>query len=196
MMNGTMYSQDPSSGFYTGNGPIHSSYDSQYPSTFQTNVNIHELYARTRRDNMNSQQAYSNNFNQHDNNVQRPFYNNNQPSTNNSVYNFENGGLTSTEYYNRIHAHFRSNSVAAGQNSNTIPMPTTNSKFQQHHTHSSSVNSSRQQTPAVFNGQAEPTFLVVPAAELSRSSPIIQVIYTFDYRENYTRDSIGYHCTS
>jgi len=178
-MNGTMYSQDPFTGFYTGNGPINPSYDSQNVSTFTPNVHIHQFYASTKRDNINLQQTYQpvstqpNNFN--------------QQSTNTNVYNFENSGLASTEYYNRVHARKRSNTPATGENPNFSSANATNSNVQRSFNHSSSINSSRQPTPAVPNGRIEPTFLVVPGSELSTETPLIQVIDRFYYREHYTR---------
>jgi len=194
-MYGTIYSPDPSTGFYIGNDPIHTSYDNPYPSTFTTNVHLNHLHQPIKRDNINSKQTYnplpvqSNGFNQHDNNIQHLFHtNNNQQSTKTNLWNFENDGLASTEYYNRIHARTRSNTTAPYQNPNSSSTTTTNSTFQPSYNHSSSPNPSRQPTPAIFNSQMEPTFLVVPAIELNRSSPLIQVIYTFYYQENYTRD--------
>lgn len=160
-MNGTMYSQDPSLGYYTGNGPIPSSYQSQYPSTFTTNVYPNQLYPPPMQ---------SNHFNQHDNNnIQHQFYpnnnNNNQPSanTNTNVYNFENGATISADYYNRVHAQIRSNTPGNYLNSDSTNNGTNS-------------NISRQPTPAVFNGQIDPTFLVVAGNNMTRTSPPIQVI--------------------
>ncbi len=165
-----MYSQDPFTGFYTGNGPINPSYDSQNSSTFTPNIHLHQLYAATKRDNNNSQQTYQTVSTQSNNN------NNNQQSANTNVYNFENGGLASTEYYNRVHAQKRSNTPANGEIPNSSSVNTTNSNVQRPYNHSSSINSSTQPTPAVPNGRTEPTFLVVPGPELSRETPLIQVI--------------------
>lgn len=167
-----MYSEDPPTGFYTGNGPIYPSYDNQYPSTFQPNLH-------TRRDNNHFQQTYNpliNQSNQYDNHIQHPSYTNNN-NNNNHIYNFENGGLGSAEYYDRIHAQIRSNGQINNQKQNdSLSITTNNTSFQPQYNQTSSVNPSRQPTPAISNGHTEPTFLVVPAAELNRSSPIVQVI--------------------
>jgi hypothetical protein len=184
-MNGTMYNHAPSTGFYTGNGPIHSSYQTYYPSTFTPNTR--QLYPSDRYNNTNSQQTFnplpmkSNSFNHQDNNLQRQFYTNSfqQQSTNPNVYNFENIGSAPTAYYDQIHARVRSNPVAK-QKQNSI---STNSSLQYPYTQPSSPNSTIPPTLANTTGQTNPTFLVVPGAQPNTSSPAVQVIYRFDYRE-------------
>jgi hypothetical protein len=149
-MNGTTYSQDPSMGFYTGNGPIN-----QYPTTFTTNANLHQLYPS----------------------------NNNQQSTTANIYNFANGGSTSADYYNRIHAQIRTNTPANQSNLNSTNNQT-NSNAQKLHVHPPTTYPVKQPTtPAVSNGHKEPTFLVVPAVDMSGTISPFQVIH-----KNYFRD--------
>jgi hypothetical protein len=155
-MNGTTYSQDPSMGFYTGNGPI---------TTFTTNANLHQLYPSN-------------------NNIQRPIHsNNNQQSTTANIYNFANGGSTSADYYNRIHAQIRTNTPAIQSNLNSTNNQT-NSNAQKLHVHSPTPYTVKQPTtPAVSNGHKEPTFLVVPAADMNGTISPFQVVH-----KNYFRD--------
>ena len=166
-MNGTMYSQDPSIGFYTGNGPISTSYQSQYPSTFTPTMHLHQLITSNRLP-MQS----NNHFNQYEQNVQHSFYpNDQQQSANGNVYHFENGASMSADYYNRVHGQIRSNTPATYPHSDTYPPPPPSS------------NLSRQPTPATINGQSEPTFLVVSGVDTSRSSPPTQVIEKFRFHQ-------------
>ncbi|CAF0983568.1 unnamed protein product [Adineta steineri] len=174
-MNGTMYGHDPSIGFYTGNGPMHSSYVNYYPTTFTPNSHIHQLYQAVRQDNIKSQQqtfnplsTKSNNSNQYGSDIQHQFYPNNPPQqiTNPNVYNFENGGLASIAYYDNIRARVRSNPVT-NQHQSSI---STNSSIQYPYTQSPSM----QQTPTTVNSQADPNFLVVPGAQTNRSSSPLQ----------------------
>ena len=106
MMNGYTYYQDPSIGYYTGNGPIN-----QYPSTFTTNVNHQQLYAQPRRETNNPVPNHSNNNNNN---------NSNQQSTTANVYNFENGASNPADYYNRIHAQTRTSTTGIQQNPNPV----------------------------------------------------------------------------
>lgn len=163
MMNGTTHSHDPSIGFYTGNGPIPSSYQTQYPSTFTTNVHLQQLYPSNRRESINRLPIQSNHVNQ-------------QAATAN-VYNFQNGASTSADYYNRIHAQTRSNTPGTYPNSTNN---TTNSNFQQTYIYPPTPNLVRQPTPAVPNEHLEPTFLVVPAAEINGTISPVPVIHRFD----------------
>lgn len=72
MINGTIRSHDPSIGFYTGNGPIPTS----YPSTFTTNPR-----QSTGLPFHHNQQGTNNS------------------TANSNVYNFQNGATNSTDYY-------------------------------------------------------------------------------------------------
>jgi hypothetical protein len=172
-MNGTMYSQNPSNGYYTGNGQ---DYHNEYPSTFTPNIHLHQLYSPVRHENINSQHTFKPLPMQSDNDIQRPFYTNNLPSQQAAqlnVYNFENSGLASAAYYDHIHAQVRLHTpIYQHQNSTS-----TNSTSQYPYTHSPSPNFSRQPTPAIPNGQTEPNFLVISAAQSNISSPPLLVIH-------------------
>ncbi|CAF3721742.1 unnamed protein product [Rotaria sp. Silwood1] len=189
-MNGTTYSHDLSTGYYTGNSSNQISYNDQYPSTFTPNIHIHQSYLSSKNNNINSERTFKpvsileNGFVQHNNN------NNNiqqQVPTNLNVYNFENRDLSSKEYYDRIHAQVRTN-VPIYQHQNSTSTNTTNSYD---YNNESSTNQSRQPTPAIPNGQTESTFLVIPAAKTNEQSTVFQPpistpstftpIPTFDY---------------
>jgi hypothetical protein len=182
-MNGVMYSHDQPTGFYTGSDPIHPTYRNQYPSTFTTNSHLNQSYSHNTNGNNYSQQTFkpapmqSNSFTQQDIDMQRQLYMTNlqQQPTNPNVYNFENGGLSSTAYYDRIHAQVRSNTPAY-QQQNSTSTNTINSSFQHPYTQSLSPDSSRQPTPLMTNNQTEPTFLVVPGAGPVKSTSPPQVI--------------------
>ena len=134
-MNGATPFPDPSFGFYTGNGPIN-----QLPSTFTTNVNVHQLYPQNGWE--------SNPY--HNNTVQRPIQSNHQQqqSTTANVYNFEN---ETSNYYDQIHVQTRKNSANNATNSNA---------------QKPQVNPVKASTLAVPSSHKEPTFLVVPAADM------------------------------
>ncbi|CAF3076843.1 unnamed protein product [Rotaria sp. Silwood2] len=176
-MNGTTDSHDMSTSYYIGNNPIKTSSNDQYPSTFTPNVHMNQSCLSTKRNNINSEQTFKplpikpNNFSQHDNN------NNNiqkqQASTNLSVYNFENDALSSTAYYDHIHAQVRTN-IPIFQHNNSTSTNTTNSTMHHEHNNSLSPDPSRQPTPAIPHGQTESTFLVIPAAKTNGQTTILQ----------------------
>lgn len=147
-MNGTMYGHDPSLGFYTGNGPMHPSYEPYYPSTFTPNAHP---YPYGHQDYLPSPPT---------NDVQQPFYADGypqQPSTHPNVYNFETLTPATIAYYDNIHARVRSNAPVS-QHPSSI---STNSSLQYPFTNSPGLNSAEQATSAPTNGHADPTFLVV-----------------------------------
>ena len=76
MINGTIRSHDPSIGFYTGNGPIPTS----YPSTFTVNP----------RQSTSLQHTFPLNYNQQGTS---------NSTANSNVYNFQNGATNPTGYY-------------------------------------------------------------------------------------------------
>ncbi|UJR13401.1 hypothetical protein I4U23_000416 [Adineta vaga] len=162
-MNGLMYGYDPSAGFYTGNGPIHQSYQNHYPSTFTPNSHLNPY---TRQNYNNSQQI--NELQQQQQQQQQQLYTNNysQQSTNANVYNFETSSAATLAYYDNIHARVRSNPVT-NQHPNSV---STNSSLQYPYTQSPGSNLSERPMSTKPNGQIDPTFLVVPGTQTNRSS--------------------------
>ena len=177
-MNGTMYSQDPSNGFYTGNGPTHPSYHNEYPSTFTPTVHIHQLYAPAGYNHINSQHTFkplTPQSNRRDNGSQQTYYTNNlstqQQSAQHNVYNFQNGG---SAYYDQIHAQVRLNGPVYQRQISTATNATdTDSQYP--HSHPLQTDLSKQPTPSIPNGHKEPSFLVVSANDPNISSPPLQV---------------------
>ena len=161
-MNGLIYGHDLSAGFYTGNGPIHPSYQNYYPSTFTPGAHLHQY---TRQDFSNTQQT--NDFQQqfYTNSYQQPLQ---QPLTNPNVYNFETSGAATLAYYDNIHARVRSN-----QHKSSI---STNSSIQYPYTQSPVSNTSERPTSANANGQTDPMFLVVPGTETTEPPTSYEVI--------------------
>lgn len=200
IMNGFINNHDPSTGYYTGNDPIQSSYYGHYPSTFTTNIHTPQSYLLQQYDNNNNnnlQQPFLssdpklNGLTRHNFDIQHQFNTMNfqkqdQPSANSNVYNFENGGLDAIAYYDRIHTHIQQNH----QQQNITSTNTNHLNVDYLYTQSPSPNLLRQTTPAIPNSQTESTFLVIPATTSNGSSNLIQVTDIFHFKESHTRDGL------
>jgi len=154
-MNGNIYSHDPFYGSYTVNDRI---CRNNYSSTIQQNPTnnyyrhsysqpVHEniqIQQRRQPNTVNQRHLYMINLQQQQ-----------RQRSNLDIYNFEKGGLaSSTSYYDRIHAQFRSN---------TSLNQTQNSTFRQ----------SRETSPTMTNGQSQQNLSVAPVNKPIRRSPIM-----------------------
>jgi hypothetical protein len=140
-MNGTLYSHDPYNGSRAVNDQRYRNNHSSIVQPDLPNTYYRYSYSQPIHENIHLQQRkQSNTVNQ------RHLYMNNlqqRQRANLDVYNFENGGLvSSTSYYDRIHAQFRSNTShnqpqnpsfpsQASRQSRDIPSITTNRQSQQ-----------------------------------------------------------------
>jgi hypothetical protein len=154
-MNGNKYNHDPFYGSYTVNDRIYRNNCSTTANQNPTNTYYRHSYSQPAHEHIQIQQKRQpNTVNQ------RHLYMINlqqqqRERSNLDIYNFEKGGLaSSTSYYDRIHAQFRSNT--------SLNQPQ-NSTFKQ----------SRETSPIMTNGQSQQNLSVAPPNKPIRRSPIM-----------------------